>query len=102
MRCWPIDPAAFRAPNKILLSRKNVRRNDLLDQCFRSWLQQRVAIETPGKQTVPGFNLAGLDDLAKLLAVAIARDENELGGMFLLEPPVSSQDKAIFPARGAN
>lgn len=102
MRGRPIDAPALRAGEKPFLGGKNVRRDKLFNRMLGAWLEHRVAFRAARKCPRQRFETASQDDLAQLLAVAIAFDEKKVGRLFLFEATITGKDETALLPRGAD
>src|SRR3990170_8436603 len=78
MRGGPEDAPALRTPEKHLLRGKDIGRDQRLDRVLGFWLQDAIAFQAAREKSIAGPQAAFANDLAELLAIIIAVDENKL------------------------
>src|SRR3990172_12987911 len=98
MRGGPEDAPALRTPEKHLLRGKDIGRDQRLDRVLGFWLQDAIAFQAAREKSIAGPQAAFANDLAELLAIIIAVDENKLRRLFLLESAVAGKNQPVLGA----
>jgi hypothetical protein len=100
MGCRPVNAAALRAPEKMLLSGKHIGRHERFDGLLGFRLQDGVALQAAREKSAAHAQATLLEDLTELLRVLITFDKNKFRRLFLLELAVARKNQPIFlPSR---
>jgi hypothetical protein len=98
----PVNAAALRAPEKMLLSGKDVRRYQRFDRLLGFGLQDGVALQAAREKSGAHGQATFFDNLTQLVRILVTFDENKSRRLLLFEPAVAGENQPIFLPRRVN